>query len=144
MGGIVAIPSVDTIKKLDKFKKIIKTEDREIFWLAQTPQMFKYKKLLNALNKFDGIPTDISLASEFMKIISEKCSKNDQYVLPGTAISEAIFRILIAIQNQPMSILDIHSKLANVWSSVIYLKNLSETVVIRVMEGDNQYGFSSE
>jgi|TARA_B100001750_G_C15449181_1_gene567982 hypothetical protein len=95
-------------------------------------------------NLFDGIPTDISLASEFMKIISEKCSKNDQYVLPGTAISEAIFRILIANQNQPMSILDIHSKLANVWSSVIYLKNLSETVVIRVMEGDNQYGFSSE
>ena len=95
-------------------------------------------------NLFDGIPTDISLASEFMKIISEKCSKNDQYVLPGTAISEAIFRILIANQNQPMSILDIHSKLANVWSSVIYLKNLSETVVIRVMEGDNEYGFSSE
>ena len=95
-------------------------------------------------NLFDGIPTDISLASEFMKIISEKCSKNDQYVLPGTAISEAIFRILIANQNQPMSILDIHSKLANVWSSVIYLKNLSETVVIRVMECDNQYGFSSE
>ena len=95
-------------------------------------------------NLFDGIPTDISLASEFMKIISEKCSKNDQYVLPGTAISEAIFRILIANQNQPMSILDIHSKLANLWSSVIYLKNLSETVVIRVLEGDNLYGFSSE
>ena len=95
-------------------------------------------------NLFDGIPTDISLASEFMKIISEKCSKNDQYVLPGTAISEAIFRILIANQNQPMSILDIHSKLANLWSSVIYLKYLSETVVIRVLEGDNLYGFSSE
>ena len=64
VGGIVAIPSVDTIKKLDKFKKIIKTEDREIFWLAQTPQMFKYKKLLNALNKFDGIPTDEAQAIE--------------------------------------------------------------------------------
>ena len=79
-----------------------------------------------------------------MKIISEKCSKNDQYVLPGTAFSEAIFRILIEIDNRPMSILEIHSKLTNVWSSVIYLKNLSDTVVIRVMEGDNQYGFSSE
>ena len=29
-------------------------------------------------NLFDGIPTDKSLASKFMKIISEKCSKNDQ------------------------------------------------------------------
>ena len=64
VGGIVAIPSVDTIKKLDKSKKIIKTEDREVFWLAQTPQMFKYKKLLNALNKFDGTPTDEAQAIE--------------------------------------------------------------------------------
>ena len=64
VGGIVAIPSVDTIKKLDKSKKIIKTEDREVLWLAQTPQMFKYKKLLNALNKFDGTPTDEAQAIE--------------------------------------------------------------------------------
>lgn len=92
-------------------------------------------------NLFEGIPTDISLAKKLMKIISDICSKNDQYILPGTAVSEAIFRILIANQNEPLSVLDIHSRLASAWSSVIYLKNLSENVVTRVLEGPNNYAF---
>ena len=64
VGGIVAIPSVDTIKRVDQSKKIIKTEDRDTLWLAQTPQMFKYKKLIEALRKFNGTPTDEAEAIE--------------------------------------------------------------------------------
>ena len=64
VGGIVAIPSVDTIKRVDQFKKIIKTEDRDTLWLAQTPQMFKYKQLIEAIKKFRGSPTDEAEAIE--------------------------------------------------------------------------------
>ena len=64
VGGIVAIPSVDTIKRVDQTKKIIKTEERNTLWLAQTPQMFKYKKLIEALKKFNGTPTDEAEAIE--------------------------------------------------------------------------------
>ncbi len=64
VGGIVALPSVDTIKRVDQSNKIINTEDREVMWLAQTPQMFKYKKLIEALNNFPGTPTDESEAIE--------------------------------------------------------------------------------
>ena len=64
VGGIVAIPSVDTIKRVDQTKRIIKTEDRNTLWLAQTPQMFKYKKLIEALKKFNGTPTDEAEAIE--------------------------------------------------------------------------------
>ena len=64
VGGIVAIPSVDTIKRLDKSKRIIKTENRDELWLAQTPQMFRYKQLIEALEKYNGIPTDEAQAIE--------------------------------------------------------------------------------
>jgi 2-C-methyl-D-erythritol 4-phosphate cytidylyltransferase len=64
VGGIVALPSVDTIKRVDQSNKIIKTEDRDSLWLAQTPQMFKYKKLIEALRKFNGTPTDEAEAIE--------------------------------------------------------------------------------
>ena len=64
VGGIVAMPSVDTIKRVDQSNKIIKTEDRDTLWLAQTPQMFKYKKLIEALTKFIGTPTDEAEAIE--------------------------------------------------------------------------------
>ena len=66
MGGIVAIPSIDTIKRVDQSEKIIKTEDRNVFWLAQTPQMFKYKQLIKALEEFEGTPTDEAEAIEFL------------------------------------------------------------------------------
>jgi 2-C-methyl-D-erythritol 4-phosphate cytidylyltransferase len=65
VGGIVAIPSIDTIKRVDQSKKIIKTEDRNVFWLAQTPQMFRYKQLIKALEEFEGTPTDEAEAIEF-------------------------------------------------------------------------------
>ena len=32
--------------------------------MAQTPQMFKYKQLIEALEKYDGIPTDEAQAIE--------------------------------------------------------------------------------
>ncbi len=64
VGGIVAIPSVDTIKRVDKSNKIIKTEDRDTLWLAQTPQMFRYKQLIKAIEKFEGTPSDEAEAIE--------------------------------------------------------------------------------
>ena len=64
VGGIVALPSVDTIKRVDQSNMIIKTEARDTLWLAQTPQMFKYRKLIEALNNFTGTPTDEAEAIE--------------------------------------------------------------------------------
>ena len=48
-GAIVAILPVDTIK-YSKDNIIEKTINREHIWLAQTPQVFKKDKLLNAYN----------------------------------------------------------------------------------------------
>ena len=64
VGGIAALPAVDTIKRVDESNKITTTEDRDTLWLAQTPQMFKYKKLIEALNDFTGTPTDEAEAIE--------------------------------------------------------------------------------
>jgi 2-C-methyl-D-erythritol 4-phosphate cytidylyltransferase len=58
VGGIMAIPVVDTVKRVDKSGVIIGTENRNEIWLAQTPQMFRYKLLKQAIEKFNGFPTD--------------------------------------------------------------------------------------
>ena len=94
-----------------------------------------------ALVDFGNPPIDILLAGGAMKIVSKICVDQSDYILPSTTISEAIFRILIANENIPMSVLDLHSRLAQAWASVIYLKNLSEDVVFKVLEGPNNYGF---
>lgn len=37
VGGIVAIPVPDTVKKVNKNLEVVATENREFLWLAQTP-----------------------------------------------------------------------------------------------------------
>jgi len=50
VGGILAAPLVDTIKKVDEKGLVDITLDREMLWCAQTPQMFKLGLLRVALN----------------------------------------------------------------------------------------------
>ena len=55
-GCIAAIPSKDTIKQVSE-NNIQSTIDRNIIWLAQTPQTFHKDILINALQQ-DMIATD--------------------------------------------------------------------------------------
>ena len=49
VGGILAVPVADTIKRADAKRRIVATESRERLWQAQTPQMFRYGLLCRAL-----------------------------------------------------------------------------------------------
>lgn len=51
VGGILALPCKDTMKRSDDNNAIETTVARERLWHAQTPQMFRYGKLLAALRK---------------------------------------------------------------------------------------------
>ena len=64
VGGLLAYPLSDTIKKSDKEDRVVESPLREHLWQAQTPQMYRYKMLSHALEKFDGTPTDESQAIE--------------------------------------------------------------------------------
>ncbi len=51
VGGILAVPVSDTLKRADGLGRIEATEPRERLWQAQTPQMFRYRLLLEALSR---------------------------------------------------------------------------------------------
>lgn len=50
VGGLLAAPVSDTLKRCDTQLRVMQTESRENIWQAQTPQMFRYQMLLDALN----------------------------------------------------------------------------------------------
>ena len=50
VGGILARPVADTLKRADSTSRIAATVSREQLWQAQTPQMFRYRQLLEALH----------------------------------------------------------------------------------------------
>jgi 2-C-methyl-D-erythritol 4-phosphate cytidylyltransferase len=51
VGGLLAIPAADTLKRSDLHQSVLKTEPREHLWQAQTPQMFRYGLLKKGLKK---------------------------------------------------------------------------------------------
>ena len=51
VGGILAVPVADTLKRADVNDRILRTESREQLWQAQTPQMFRAGLLAQALQK---------------------------------------------------------------------------------------------
>lgn len=67
VGGILAMPCRDTMKRANESDEIDTTVEREFLWHAQTPQMFKYGKLLSAIEdalENKSVVTDESMAME--------------------------------------------------------------------------------
>jgi 2-C-methyl-D-erythritol 4-phosphate cytidylyltransferase len=50
VGGILAVPIVDTVKRAGADNTVDKTIPRNELWCAQTPQMFRYESLCSALS----------------------------------------------------------------------------------------------
>lgn len=67
IGGILALPLADTLKRVDNAGDIAETIPREGLWQAQTPQMFTYAALREALaTHLHRQPTDEAQAMEWM------------------------------------------------------------------------------
>jgi 2-C-methyl-D-erythritol 4-phosphate cytidylyltransferase len=65
VGGILAVPVADTLKRADARQRIACTEPREGLWQAQTPQMFRAGLLAEALARCSNV-TDESSAIEVL------------------------------------------------------------------------------
>lgn len=67
VGGLLALPAADTVKRAGSEAGAVRslgTEDRSRLWLAQTPQMFRAGLLAQALHTARGEVTDEASAVE--------------------------------------------------------------------------------
>jgi 2-C-methyl-D-erythritol 4-phosphate cytidylyltransferase len=84
VGGLLALPIVDTIKHAAVGQRIEKTVSREGLWAAQTPQMFRYALLSRALKQAKQV-TDEASAVEAMDLqprLVEGSTRNFKVTLP--------------------------------------------------------------
>ena len=51
VGGLLGVPLEDTLKRVNTEAQVVETVDRSQYWRAQTPQMFRYGLLMDALEK---------------------------------------------------------------------------------------------
>ena len=67
-GGLLAVPVADTLKRADENGRAHQTVPREGLWQAQTPQMFRHRLLLDALD-FAPQVTDEASAIETLGLL---------------------------------------------------------------------------
>ncbi|MDR1062515.1 MAG: 2-C-methyl-D-erythritol 4-phosphate cytidylyltransferase [Azoarcus sp.] len=60
VGGLLATPVADTLKRADEHLRAVATVARDSLWRAQTPQMFRYVMLRRALESAHGVTDEAS------------------------------------------------------------------------------------
>ena len=99
-GGLLGLPITDTVKHADSADSVTKTISREGLWRAQTPQMFRYGELRQALQNAkdnDLLVTDEASAMEyagFHPLMVQGCSDNIKITVPGDMeLADIFFRL---------------------------------------------------
>ena len=62
-----------------------------------------------------------------------------KFVLPGTSLIEAVFRILILNGNKGMTINQMEEQLKIAWATVIYLKSYTNENISEMLVSENEY-----
>ncbi|MGH8810168.1 MAG: 2-C-methyl-D-erythritol 4-phosphate cytidylyltransferase [Noviherbaspirillum sp.] len=84
VGGLLALPVVDTLKRGDAESRVQATVPRDRLWAAQTPQMFRYALLRRALERTVDV-TDEASAVEALGLqpkLVEGSPRNFKVTLP--------------------------------------------------------------
>lgn len=100
VGGILAVPVADTLKRSDAQQRVADTLSREGLWQAQTPQMFRLSMLQTALCNYPSVTDEagaIEAAGYAPKLVAGDLS-NLKVTYPADLQLAAA--ILVARENQ--------------------------------------------
>jgi hypothetical protein len=71
--------------------------------------------------------------------IADQSAGTADFLLPDTPLKEAVFRILLAGRNEPMSAADVSDQLKQRWAMSTYPRDLSPPVIGRLLENMSAY-----
>lgn len=100
VGGLLALPVTDTLKRADRQQEIAETVDRNHLWQAQTPQVFRADLLRRALSVADlDAVTDDASAIEMLGL-SPLLVEGDRRNLKLTCAEDAGLAMFFLQQEQ--------------------------------------------
>ncbi len=101
VGGLLALPVVDTVKRADARGRVGQTVAREGLWLAQTPQMFRFGPLADALARFADV-TDEAAAIEAAGLAPRLIEgSHDNFKVTAADDLQRMARVLAARFHEP-------------------------------------------
>ena len=84
-------------------------------------------------------PTPDSDIQPYIDLIVASSSHDADYLLPDTPLKEALFRLILANGNQPMTADQISQTLTQRWAMSAYPRNLTPHVINRILENSANY-----
>jgi 2-C-methyl-D-erythritol 4-phosphate cytidylyltransferase len=98
VGGVLAVPMVDTVKRAGQDGRIRQTLDRSDLWCAQTPQMFRLGLLQSALGAALASGENVTDEASAMELAGHPvqlypgASNNLKITLPGDLLLAKYYR----------------------------------------------------
>jgi len=91
----------------------------------------------------DQNPSADSDIAPILDLLANVSSTKDDYLLPDTPLKEAIFRVILANKNKPMSANEISEQLSNRWSESTNSRNISANVIEKLLTNSQTYCISA-
>ncbi len=77
--------------------------------------------------------------AEHIREVRGCCADAADYLLPDTPIKDAVFRVLVARGNKPLTAQDISNDLGGRWAASAYPRDLSARVIEKVLDSAANY-----
>ena len=74
--------------------------------------------------------------------ISQNYKNDSSYIRSDMPMQEIMFRTLLARNNRPMSLTDLHYELTERWATPIRPIVITEERLLRILDNDTYYGFA--
>ena len=74
--------------------------------------------------------------------ISQSYKNDASFIRSDMPVQEIVFRTLLARNNRPMSLADLHYELTEKWATPIRPIVITEERLLRILDNDTYYGFS--
>ena len=74
--------------------------------------------------------------------ISQNAKNDSSFIRSDMPVQEIVFRTLLARNNRPMSLTDLHYELTEKWATPVRPIVITEERLLRILDNDTYYGFA--
>ena len=78
-------------------------------------------------------------AQQYLECIAEHCGRTPDYLLPDTPLKEAIFKVILAGNNQPLTAEEISHVLSEKWAMTPFPRDISPSIIQRLLDHSESY-----
>lgn len=90
--------------------------------------------------QLEEVPLGTVTLEEHTRAVLECCARREGYITPETPVLEAVFRVLLAAENRPISLTRIYQALHDWWGGYQTPRVVDLRALRRMLERDSAYG----